>query len=295
MEAYRGGIQSLADALIGRLHERTEFDLVDDFALALSLGVICKIMGIPSEEEADVRRWSLAIANGINFREGPAAIEAGSVATLHLMDYFRLLFARRRQRPGHDLVSALLDAGEKEGRLDEEETLAMCIQVIFAGHETSVNFIANSMLALFNHPMQRARLQGNPALLRGAVSELLRFAGSVQTTAARRPREDISLGGKWIRAGQPVIAFIGAANRDPSVFPDPHHLDIRRSAGGHLAFGWGIHACLGGTLARMEAEVAISSLMQRWPDLHLKAGHVPRWRQHVVLRGPEALPVSTGA
>jgi cytochrome P450 len=295
MESYRERVQSLADALIGRLDDRTEFDLVDDFALPLSLGVICKIMGIPSEEEADLRRWSAAIANGINFREGPAAIEAGSVATLHLMDYFRLLFARRRQRPGNDLVSSLLDAGEKEGRLDEEETLAMCIQVIFAGHETSVNFIANSMLALFDHPMQRTRLQGNPDLLRGAVHELLRFAGSVQTTAARRPKEDISLGGKWIRAGEPVIAFIGAANRDPSVFAHAHCLDLRRTTGGHLAFGSGIHACLGVTLARMEAEVAIGSLMQRWPDLHLKPDHVPRWRHHAVLRGPEALPVSTVA
>jgi cytochrome P450 len=156
-----------------------------------------------------------------------------------------------------------------------------------------VNFIANSMLALFDHPMQRASLQANPALLRGAVNELLRFAGSVQTTAARRPREDVYLGGKWIRAGQPVIAFVGAANRDPSVFSHPHRLNIFRSKGGHVAFGAGIHTCLGGTLARIEAEVAIGSLLQRWPDLHLKPGHVLRWRHHVVLRGPEALPVST--
>lgn len=294
MESQRGAVQSLAEKLIAGLRDRTDFDLINDFALPLSLGVIVRIMGLPFEDEVDLRRWSNAIADGINLREGSEAIEAASVATAHLMDYFRQLFARRRQQPGHDLVSSLLTAVDKEGRMDEDEALAMCIQIIFAGHETSVNFIANSMAALFDHPEQRASLQADPTLLRGAVNELLRYAGSVQTTAARRPREDIRVGGKWIGAGDPVIAFIGAANRDPSVFPHPDRLDIRRRTGGHLGFGAGIHGCLGGTLARMEAEVAIGSLLQRWPTMQLTPGHLLRWRQHVVLRGPETLPVSTG-
>jgi cytochrome P450 len=206
-----------------------------------------------------------------------------------LADYFRGLIAERRAAPRDDMLSALIAAEEAGDKLSEEELLASCILLLVAGHETTVNLIGNGTLALLKHPEQLRRLREEPALIAGAVEELLRYDGPVQRTA-RIPSEDIVVGGKTIPKGEMVMPFLGAANRDPAQFPDPDRLDITRTDNRHIAFGMGIHFCLGAPLARMEGQIAISTLLRRLPKLAL-ASQQPQHRQSLTLRGLVSLPV----
>ena len=205
--------------------------------------------------------------------------------------YFRGLIAERRAAPQQDdMLSALIAAEEAGDKLNNDELLATCILLLVAGHETTVNLIGNGTLALLRHPEQLRRLREQPGMIGTAVEELLRYDGPVQRTA-RIPSEDVKIGGQVIPKGEMVMPFLGAADRDPTQFPDPDRLDIGRTDNRHIAFGMGIHFCLGAPLARMEGQIAINTLVQRMPKLAL-ATDKPEFRQSLTLRGLQTLPVA---
>jgi len=211
-------------------------------------------------------------------------------ARQELRAYLADLLAARRKVPGNDLLSALAAVDVDVDRSTSGEVLALAVLLLVAGHETTVNLIGNGTLALLKHPEQLRRLRENPGLIGSAVEELLRYDGPVQRTA-RIPSEDLVIGGKTIPKGEMVMPFLGAANRDPAQFPDPDRLDITRTDNRHIAFGMGIHFCLGAPLARMEGQIAISTLLRRLPKLAL-ASQRPEHRQSLTLRGLVSLPVA---
>jgi len=207
-----------------------------------------------------------------------------------LAEYFRQLIAQRRSSPRDDLLSGLIAAEEAGDKLSETELLATCILLLVAGHETTVNLIGNGTLALLRHPEQLRRLREDPGLIGSAVEELLRYDGPVQRTA-RIPSEDLTIAGHTIPKGDMVLPFIGAADRDPAQFPDPDRLDLGRADNRHIAFGWGIHFCIGAPLARVEGQIAIATLVRKLPKLAL-ASEKPEHRLSLTLRGLKTLPVS---
>jgi cytochrome P450 len=255
--------------------------------------VICELLGVPVTDRERFKQCGVDIARGLDAVWLPPDSEVArrSVAARRALgDYFRELIAERRASPGPDLLSGLIAAEEAGDRLDEEELLATCILLLIAGHETTVNLIGNGTLALLRHPGELRRLREEPGLIGSAVEELLRYDGPVQRTA-RIPSEDVTIGGRTIPAGEMVMPFIGAADRDPAHFPDPDRLDLGRADNRHIAFGWGIHFCLGAPLARVEGQIAIDTLVRRLPKLAL-ATEKPEYRQSLTLRGLTALPVS---
>ncbi len=293
LERLRPEIQQIVDGLLDEVRGRGSMDLIGEFAYPLPVRVICEMLGVPVKDHERFKAWGLDIARGLDAIMLPPDSPVGqrSVSGRRaLAEYFRELIAERRAAPRDDMLSALIAAEEAGDTLNEEELLATCILLLVAGHETTVNLIGNGMLALLRHPAELRKLRDNPRLIGSAVEELLRFDGPVQRTA-RIPSEDITIGGQTIGKGEMVMPFLGAADRDPTQFPDPDRLDITRSDNRHIAFGMGIHFCLGAPLARMEGQIAISTLLARLPRLTL-ATDQPRFRQSLTLRGLEALPVS---
>ena len=293
VEVLRPHIQQIVDGLLDRAEGRGEMDLIEDFAYPLPVIVICEMLGVPVEDRDRFKAWGLDIARGLDaVLLGPESevVKRSSTSRMALADYFRELIARRRAQPRADMLTDLIAAEEAGDKLTENELLATCILLLVAGHETTVNLIGNGSLALLRHPDQLQRLRDNPGLIGTAVEELLRFDGPVQRTA-RIPSENITIGGKVIPKGDMVMPFIGAADRDPAQFPEPDRLDIGRTDNRHIAFGWGIHFCLGAPLARVEGQIAINTLVRRLPKLAL-ATEAPAFRQSLTLRGLSALPVT---
>ena len=292
VEGLRPRIQQIVDGLLDGVTARGSLDLIEEFAYPIPVIVICEMLGVPVEDHERFKGWSLDIARGLDLIWLGPESEVGrrSVAARQsLAEYFRGLIAQRRAAPRGDLLSGLIAAEEAGDKLNEVELLATCILLLIAGHETTVNLIGNGTLALLRHRDQLQRLQRDPGLIAGAIEELLRFDGPVQRTA-RIPSEDIVIGGRTIAKGEMVMPFIGAADRDPVQFPDPDRLDIGRADNRHIAFGWGIHFCLGAPLARIEGQIAISTLVRRMPKLELATAQ-PEYRQSLTLRGLKALPV----
>jgi cytochrome P450 len=270
-------------------------DVIEDLAYPLPVTVISELLGVPAGDSETVKAWSRDVARAVDaiaLPVAPEVIERGGRATQAMAEYFRELAGERRRRPGPDLLSGLVEAEEAGDRLTERELLATCILLYVAGHETTVNLIGNGLLALLRHPEERRRLQDDPALLPGAIEELLRYDGPVQRTG-RMAACDAEIGGVPIPAGSLVLGLLGAANRDPAQFAEPDRLDLGRDEPRHLGFGSGIHYCLGASLARLEAQVAIGTLVRRFPALTL-AAECPAWRPSSTLRGLEALPVVPG-
>ena len=293
LESLRPHIQKIVDDLLAGVAGNGEMDLIEEFAYPLPVRVICEMLGVPVKDHERFKAWGLDIARGLDAIMLPPDSEVGqrSVAGRRaLAEYFRELIAERRAAPRDDMLSALIAAEEAGDKLNEEELLATCILLLVAGHETTVNLIGNGTLALLRHPAELRKLRENPGLIVTAVEELLRFDGPVQRTA-RIPSEDITIGGRTIPKGEMVMPFLGAADRDPTQFPDPDRLDITRADNRHIAFGLGIHFCLGAPLARMEGQIAINTLLARLPKLALATDR-PQFRQSLTLRGLEALPVS---
>ncbi len=293
VEMLRPRIQQIVDGLLDAADGAGAMDLIEDFAYPIPVIVICEMLGVPVEDRERFKKWGLDIARGLDAIWLPpdSEVTQRSMASRRaLSDYFRALIAERRTAPRNDLLSALIAAEEAGDKLSEEELLATCILLLVAGHETTVNLIGNGTLALLRHPDQLRLLRENPGLIGSAVEELLRFDGPVQRTA-RIPSEDVTIRGCTIAKGEMVMPFIGAADRDPAQFPDPDRLDIARGDNRHIAFGWGIHFCLGAPLARVEGQIAINTLVQRLPKLSL-ATDKPEFRQSLTLRGLSALPVS---
>jgi pimeloyl-[acyl-carrier protein] synthase len=293
VEGLRPHIQEIVDDLLDRVEGAGAMDLIEDFAYPLPVIVICEMLGVPVADRERFKGWGLDIARGLDAIWLPAESEVArqSMASRHaLTGYFRELIAERRAAPRADLLSALIAAEETGDRLSEEELLATCILLLVAGHETTVNLIGNGTLALLRHPAELRRLREDPGLVAGAVEELLRYDGPVQRTA-RIPSEDVVIGGRAIGKGELVMPFIGAADRDPAQFREPDRLDITRADNRHIAFGWGIHFCLGAPLARLEGQIAFQTLFPRLPKLALATDRPP-YRQSLTLRGLSALPVS---
>ncbi len=293
VEAMRPQIQAIVDRLLDRAQEAGRMDVIDDLAYPLPVTVICEMLGVPTDAHAAIKGWSADLARSLDAIGLPAADEIrerGVQARRALADYFRTLLPERRRRPGPDLLSALLEVEEQGDRLTEPELLSMLILLFVAGHETTVNLIGNGVLALLRHPAELARLRREPGLAASAVEELLRWDSPVQRTA-RTPATDVEIAGHTIPRGTLVVGAIGAANRDPAHFPDPDRLDVGRADNRHLSFGFGIHFCLGASLARLEGQIAIDTLVRRAPALELAPGEL-EWRQSSTLRGLVALPVT---
>ncbi len=292
VEGLRPHIQKIVDGLLARVEGVGSMDLIEEFAYPLPVIVICQMLGVPVEDRERFKEWGLDIARGLDAILLPPdsdVAQRSAAARRALADYFRALIAERRTSPRGDLLSALIAAEEAGDKLSEDELLATCILLLVAGHETTVNLIGNGTLALLRHPDQLRRLREDPGLIGSAVEELLRYDGPVQRTA-RIPSADVRFDGLTIGKGEMVMPFIGAADRDPAQFPDPDRLDITRTDNRHIAFGWGIHFCLGAPLARVEGQIAISALVQRLPKLALATDR-PEYRQSLTLRGLTTLPV----
>jgi cytochrome P450 len=291
VDGLRPRVQQLVDDLLDAVADRGEMELIEDLAYPLPVRVISEMLGVPPEDHETFKSWSRELARSLDpdFMVPADVLERRRQAVLAFNDYFRDLIAERRARPRQDLLSALIAAEDEGHRLTEDELLSTCTLLLVAGHETTVNLIGNGALALLRHPDQLARWRDDPSLARSGVEELLRYDPPV-TMTARIALEDIEVGGTTVETGGQVILLLGAANRDPAQFPDPDRLDLARGQNHHLAFGHGIHFCLGAPLARVEGQVALSALMQRFPDLGLAADE-PDYKENIVLRGLDKLPL----
>jgi cytochrome P450 len=293
IDRMRSHIQDIVDRLLDSVQTANAIDVITDLAYPLPVTVICQMLGIPTDAHSGIRQWSADLARSVDAIGMPTdedVVTRGRAAQQAMLDYFRDLIPERRRTPGDDLLSLLIAVEEQGDRLSEGELLITCILLFVAGHETTVNLIGNGLLALLNHPEELAKLRADLTLLPGAVEELLRYDSPVQRTA-RISDTDVELDGRKIPKGSLVITAIGAANRDPAHFPDPDRLDIRRRDNRHVAFGFGIHFCLGAPLARLEGQIALDTLLRRMPGLRL-ATSVPEWRESSTLRGLKTLPVT---
>jgi cytochrome P450 len=294
VEDMRPRIQHIVDETLDRVAAQGRMDLIEDFAFRLPVTIICDMLGIP-EEHREV--FYTSSRNGGRLLDpvplSRAEIDEANTGNAAAQLYFQQLFELRRHSPGDDLTTQLVQAEEDGSKLSNDELTANIILLFGAGHETTVNLIGNGLLALHRNPDQLALLKANPALITNAIEEFLRYDSSVQLTG-RVTLEDIDdLGGKKIPKGESVLCLLGSANRDPAVYPDrPDRLDITRPNVRPLSFGGGIHFCLGAQLARIEAEVAIATLLRRLPDLRLDDAENPEWRPTFVLRGLKRLPAS---
>lgn len=289
VEAYRPRVQQIVDALLDKAAARGEIELIGELAYPLPVTVIAEMLGVPADMHEQFRAWSDGVAAFIGGTTRPEAevLPQAMKAVLEMAEFFLALAAERRRAPRDDLLTALALAEDGGDRLSEEELVANCILLLVAGHETTTNLVGNGILALLRHPDQLKLLHAHPELAASAVEELLRYDSPVQGTS-RKALTDLEIQGRRIEAGQPVTVFMGSANRDPAQFADPARLDITRSDVRHLSFSHGAHYCVGAPLARLEGQVAIGSLVRRFPNMRLAQEEIT-WRDNFVLRGVEAL------
>jgi pimeloyl-[acyl-carrier protein] synthase len=290
VERLRPRVEAIVAGLLDRVAGAGAMDVVEDLAYPLPVTVICELFGVPEADHDRFRAWSRGLVRLLDPLVATDALEGALRARLALRGYLRELIAERRAHPTGDLLTALIAAEDEGHQLSEAELVSMCVLLLVAGHETTVNLIANGLLALLRDPEALAGLKTEPGLAGSAVEELLRYDSPVQFTS-RHALADLDLGGRQVRAGETVVAVLGAANRDPAQFPDPDRLDLARQPNRHVAFGGGIHFCLGAPLARMEARIAIPALLARLPGLEVGPGPPVR-RDTVTLRGLASLPVT---
>jgi unspecific monooxygenase len=292
VESLRTRTQQVVDELLGAAMEADRVDLVEEFAYPLPVRIICDLLGVPLEDQDRFKVWSGALARGLDpdFLLSPEVVAARTEGVLQFSQYFFELLAERRTNPGDDLLSRLVQVEDGGVVLSEGELLSTCILLLVAGHETTVNLIAGGALALLRHPDQCEKFRTDPELTRSGVEEMLRYVSPVQLTG-RALIEDCEFGGVELAAGDFAMLLLASANRDPAQFEDPGRFDISRNPNNHLGFGFGIHHCLGAPLARMEAQVALTSLVGRAPNLALTVDEVA-YKTNVVLRGMESLPVA---
>lgn len=289
VERLRPRIQAIVDQLLDAALPAGRIDVIEDLAYPLPVIVIAEMLGIPPTERARFKRWSTDIARVTGPLAPPELLERAFQSATELNAYFRRVIADRRRDPRDDLITALIAAEEQGDVLSEEELVATCILLLIAGNETTTNLIGNGVLALLRHPSQLAKVRANPSLTRQAVEEFLRYDGPVQGTA-RVALEPVEIGGRQIEKGHLVMTMLAAADRDPAQFPNPEELEIERAENRHVAFGYGIHFCLGAPLARLEGQIAIATLVQRAPGLRLDGE--PVWGGSFILRGLKALPAA---
>ena len=288
IQSLRPHIQQIADGLLDRVQDQGHMDLVQEYAYPLPINVISDMLGVPQKNREQIRVWAAALTNGERGND-----EERFVRVRAFSDYIVQLVAEKRQQPQEDLLSQLIQIEEEGDHLSEAELLSMAGLLIFAGHETTSNLISIGSLMLLDHPEQMEQLKADLSLVPSAVEELLRFNGPVLTPVPRFATEDIELGGQALHKGDMVITALASANRDESQFSDPDEMDIARSLNCHIAFGQGIHICLGAPLARLEGDIAFTTLLKRMPNLHLAvARETITWRGNFTLRGLTSLPVA---
>jgi len=294
VERLRSHIQEIMDGLLDAVISKGSMDLIADFASPAPAIVTAELLGVPVADHEQLKNWSADFAEMLgNFQHNPDRFPKILRSVEEMSSYFRSAMQEQRLHPQDGLVSAMMAADVDGAKLTDDEIIANLIVTMVGGQETTTNLIGNGILTLLRNPESMKRLREDSALVPSALEELLRYESPSQHTARLAP-DDIELGGKQIRKRQAVIAVMGAANRDPERFPDPDRLDIERPDNRHVAFGWAAHFCFGAHLARLEGQIAVSTLLQRLPNLGLDTKVPPVWRHNLGLRGLTALPVRFG-
>ena len=288
ISGMRDRIQEITNELLDEATNKTKMNLINDFAFPLPIIVICEILGVPSADRDKFRVWSNSLIEGTNGEHAADMFQHMN----EFIQYLREWFEKVRNNPGNDLISQLIMAEEGGDQLTEREIYGVVSLLIIAGHETTVNLIGNSILALLEHPDQLNLLKSQPELIHSVIEESLRFNGPVEFSTSRWASEDMEFNGKLIRKGELMIIALNSANHDPDQFNDPEIFDITREKSPHLAFGKGIHLCLGAPLARLEGEIAIKSLIERFPDMKLDISKdALEWRPGMIVRGVKEIPL----
>jgi len=290
MHGMRTRVEALTRWLLERIGARQEIDFIGDFAGPLPALVIMDMLGVPREELPRIKRLSDDMALFIgSSRMSPEKYDIAQAATHEMADYFRQLIAIRRAAPVPDLLSELVHLEDEGGRLSDDELVATCVLLLFAGHETTTNHLANGLLGLMRFPDEMQRLRGDPGLAPAAVEELLRYDGpnGAQGRIVREPQE---LHGKTLRPGERVFVLLNAANRDPRAYADPDRVDIGRDGPPHLAFGFGMHICLGFPLARLEGQIALPAVLAQWSFIEPARDRYD-WLNSMVFRGMQSMPI----
>ncbi|HWO62461.1 MAG TPA: cytochrome P450 [Umezawaea sp.] len=289
MEALRPRIQEITDRLLDDMEGKSQVDLLDALAFPLPITVICELLDVPLDQRDDFRVWSGTLLTD-------STQEQINQAAAAMYAFLSGLIKAKRENPGDDIFSALVHASEDDDRLNEAELISMAFLLLVAGHETTVNLIGNGVLGLLRNPDQLALLRADRSLLSNAVEEFLRLDGPINMATFRYTADEAELGGVTIPADELVLVSLLSANRDPEKFPEPAKMDITRTTGGHVAFGHGIHFCLGAPLARLEGAIAVGSLLDRF-DLELagEPGKALRWKDSTLLHGLERFPISLSA
>lgn len=289
-EDMRGRIQEITNELLDNLEKQKEVDLISDYAFPLPATVICEILGIDSDRQEQFRIWAEdigAFAGGVGSSLERVAAQANA-SRAELTRYFRELSLQRRSEPRDDLITKLALVEEQGERLTEQELLGLCVFLFAAGHETTLSLVGNALFVLMQNRSERTRLVNDWGLTESAIEETLRYESPIQIIT-RVAGQDLELRGRSVHKGQQLILVLGAANRDPEQFSEPDRYDIGRKHNKHIAFGWGIHFCLGAPLARVEGQIAVKSLLSRFPNVRLY-GNDFRWLESMSLRRLESLP-----
>ena len=294
VEELRGRIEALIREVIADCIQKTNFDLVADYALPIPTTIIGEMLGVPPQDKMRFRRWSDALL------QSTATSWSGMISNtpkfLAFLKYIRNLIEERRKTPKDDLISALVEAEEAGDKLSGDELLSMVLLLLIAGYETTVNLISCGTLALLEHPEQLERLRGDAKLMGSAVEEMLRFYTPIDYATYRWAHEEIPVAGIAIPRGDNVMLAISSANRDETQFTNPEQFDIGRDPNRHIAFGQGVHYCLGAFLARLEGQIAFTTLLEQCPELRLAVPrNQVRWRMSILMRGLEELPVRCSA
>jgi cytochrome P450 len=282
-------VQNIANTLLDAMQEHDEVDLLSSYAFQIPIIVIAELLGVPPSDRDSFRRWSHTILFGAVRQEN---MDEMMTAAMEFIGYFHGMFDLRRADPKEDLITNLVQAEEAGDKLQPQELISMVFLLLLAGHETTLNLISNGTLALLQHPDQLQLLRENPDLIKTAVEEMLRYDGPIGASTMRWALEDMEIRGQKIQTGEMVLASLLAANRDPEVFENPDTFDIRRTPNKHMAFGYGIHYCVGAPLARMEGAIAINSLIHRFPKLGLAVEPQSlEWNETVLIRSMTKFPV----
>lgn len=291
VEAMRTRIQNIVNELLDKVQEQGRMELIQDFAYPLPAIVIAEMLGVPPGDRSQFIKWTNSFGMLLGGHEPTFEVLLQALhGVAEFIEYFRRIIAQRRVAPKDDLMQAMIEASEHGDRLSEEELLGNCVLLLAAGHGTTTHLISNGMLALLRHPDQLKAFQDDPSITSLVILELLRYDSPVQLTS-RIAKEELTLSDKHIDTGQRVIFCLGAANRDPAQFAGPDQLDLKRQENRQVAFGHGIHYCLGAPLARLEAEIAFSTLTRRLKEPHLETSH-PEWFPSLVFRGMRELEIS---
>ena len=288
VDAIRQKIQAIADDLLGKVKQKGEMDIIKDLASPLSALIIAEIFGLPKEDYEKLIYWS---SEEFFILQQPWSLEAyqhQNQVMIENKEYLVEKVAERKKQPNDGLISYLINQKDIENQLTEEEIISTCILINTGAQDSTRSLIGNGILALLSHPESLVYLQQNPKEIKNAVEEFVRYDSPIQSVA-RRPIEDVEIAGKIIPSGDTVIVHIGAANRDPEEFTNPNQLDFTRR-NRHLAFGGGIHHCLGIFLAKLEAQIAINTLIQNLPDICINTDKL-EWHESIALRGLKQLPV----